>query len=221
MSLKNYPRIYFELVTICILLSIGVSLSRAFLSFNSLDFDPSGIMVGAVWGSWFVLRIFIEIPGGLLVIKIGKRKLIIIGLLLSVIGTAFCALAQNNYVLIAGKAIWGLGVAFFFMFSTSIIFGIFDEKHRGSAVGAYFGLETAGNFLAAPIGGFLAEYIGFSNVFFISVIITIIALIVSAFSKELRKVDMMTTENATKIKIADAIAGFKNFTYLRKLHEYG
>lgn len=84
-----------------------MSLVSAFLPIFAHDLDPSGIMVGLVSSVWFLSRMFLEIPSGMLSDRIGRRLLLISGLALSTLGASICALANNIYVLIASRSLWG------------------------------------------------------------------------------------------------------------------
>jgi MFS family permease len=50
--------------------------------------DPSGVFVGFVVSAWFLSRVFIELPAGIISDRIGRRKLLITGV-------GLCALAYS------------------------------------------------------------------------------------------------------------------------------
>ena len=109
---------------------LGMSLSGSFLPLLAEDLDPSGVLVGLVVSAWFLSRIFIEVPAGIVSDRVGRRKLFIIGVGLSVLGSFLCAQARTIHLLILGRGVWGLGTAFFFMNSTALIIDLFDSKAR-------------------------------------------------------------------------------------------
>lgn len=132
MELKSYPHVYFELLTIGFSLVMGVGLTRAFLPIMAYGLDPTGILVGFVTSAFFFSRAFIELPSGLIAIKVGRRNLIVTAFLLCVVGSVTCAVSNNIYLLILGITIWGLGSALFFLSSTSLLFDLFKANDRGA-----------------------------------------------------------------------------------------
>ena len=74
----------------------GMSLSSSFLPLLANNLDPSGVFVGLVFSSWFFSRIFIEIPAGIISDRIGRRRLLVIGLAMSFLGPIICS--QANHV---------------------------------------------------------------------------------------------------------------------------
>jgi DHA1 family multidrug resistance protein-like MFS transporter len=141
---------------------MGMGLSTSFLPLLASDIDPSGVLVGLVVSAFFFSRVFIEIPAGIISDRIGRRKLLIIGLCLYAIGAFLCAQASVIHILIVGRAIWGLGTASFFMTTTALMIDLFDSRARGTALGIFQGIEFIGNFIGTPIGAFLATVVSYS-----------------------------------------------------------
>jgi len=147
---------------------LGMGFSRAFLPILANQLDPSGVLVGSVTSAWFLARIFIELPSGLLSQRLGRRNLLVSGLACGSVGALLCAIAPSIYVLILGRAIWGLGAGFFFTNSTALILDLFDSSVRGRAVGTFRGIEFTGSFIGTPIGAFLASFLEFRDIFSIT-----------------------------------------------------
>ena len=188
LGLKSYPGIYFELLFVGFTLVMGMALSTAFLPIFAEELDPSGALVGFVVSAWFLSRIFIELPSGVLSDRLGKRKLLIIGLVLSAGGAFICYITPSIYLLIVGRALWGLGTAIYFIISTELILDLFDSNRRGRAVGTFQGVEFIGSFIGAPIGGFMAGIIGYKMVFLFAVLLILCSSSAAIISKGLRKI---------------------------------
>jgi MFS family permease len=127
-----------------------------------------------------------EIPSGVLADKIGRYRLFLSGLVLSSIGALLCALSVSIYMLIAGRALWGLGTGLFFMSSTAIIFDTFHQNVRGTALGAFQSMEFIGSFIGAPIGGLVSGFIGFRGVFLSATVLTLASCLIAYRSKEVK-----------------------------------
>ncbi|MEM2739428.1 MAG: MFS transporter [Candidatus Bathyarchaeia archaeon] len=181
---RSYPRVYFELLASSFTLIMSMSLTSSFLPIFAYELDPSGILVGLVTSAWFLSRIFMEIPSGILADRIGRYRLLVSGLALSSIGALLCSISVSIYMLIAGRALWGLGTGLFFMSSTAIIFDTFHQNVRGTALGTFQSMEFIGSFIGAPIGGFMSSFIGFRGVFLSAAALTFTSYLIAYRSME-------------------------------------
>ena len=177
---------YFEMIAVGFTIIMGMSLGTSFLPILARDLDPSGVLVGLVVSAWFLSRVFIELPAGIISDRIGRRKLLIAGVGLSSMGAFACARADSIYLLILGRAVWGFGTALYFMCSTALIIDITDTRSRGQAMGTFNGIEFIGSFMGTPIGAFLAGHVGYSNVYYFTLVLTLNSLIIAVTSKSLK-----------------------------------
>lgn len=167
---------------------MGMTLASSFLPILAEDLDPSGSLVGLTVSAWFLSRIFIELPVGIISDRIGRRKLLIIGVGLSAFGAFLCAQAKIIYILIIGRAVWGLGTALYFMNNTALIIDLFDPKVRSKTLGTFNGIEFIGSFVGAPFGAFLAGFMNYTNVFYLTLALTLVSLAIALTSRSLRAV---------------------------------
>jgi MFS family permease len=183
---SSIPKLYYELNFIGFSIMMGMSLPASFLPILAENLDPSGLLVGLVVSAWFLSRIFLELPAGIISDRIGRRKLLIFGIGSSAFGPLLCSQASNIYLLILGRAVWGLGTAFYFMNNTAILMDILPVGTRGRALGLFQGIEFVGSFIGAPIGAFLAVYMTFNQVFYFALVLTLITLPVAVRSRNMR-----------------------------------
>jgi MFS family permease len=214
MNRESYPRrLYIELVFIGFAVVMGMGLATSFLPLLARDIDPTGVLVGFVVSAWFLSRLFVELPAGIISDRIGRRKLLIIGVGLSVVGAFLCSQAKIIYVLILGRAIWGLGAGLFFMNVTALIIDIFESKARGNALGIFNGLEFIGSFIGAPIGAFLAGVVSYSNVFYFTVVLILSSFTVALTSRGLKAVKANPGMQA-HLSIRQTFSNLKNWSIL-------
>jgi len=206
-----YPRIYFELVSVGFSLILGMGLSSAFLPLLSWELDPTGVLVGIVTSAWFLARIFTELPSGFFSDKVGRRRLVIFGLALSVGGTVTCAASRSIYQLILGRALWGLGAALFFTNNTALMFDLFEPSIRGKAVGTLQGIEFIGSFIGAPIGAIIASWFGYYSVFYVASVMTLVSFLIAFRSRGLKQVADSPREGYVAISIGEALRGLRNW----------
>ncbi|KON29783.1 hypothetical protein AC482_05545 [miscellaneous Crenarchaeota group-15 archaeon DG-45] len=182
----SMPRIYFELILIGFIIMAGMSLPSSFLPILADSLDPSGLLVGLVVSAWFLSRIFLEIPAGIISDRLGRRRLLIFGIGLSVMGPLLCAVAGNIYLLIIGRAVWGLGTAFYFMNNMALLIDLFPSRTRGRALGVFQGIEFIGSFIGAPIGAYLAVYMSYNQVFYVTLALTVTSLLIALTSRSMK-----------------------------------
>ena len=188
MGLKSYPRFFFELIFIGFSIMVGMSLSGSFLPLLAADLDPSGLLVGLVVSAWFISRIFIELPAGIISDRLGRRRLFLAGVGLSVFGAFLCAVANTIYLLIVGRSIWGLGAGLFFMNNTALVIDLFESKARAKALGLFNGIEQVGSIIGAPIGAVLVGVVGdYSNVFYITTALVSLSFVLGLTSKSFKQ----------------------------------
>jgi len=161
----GYPRVFIVLCALGILVILGSDIAVPMLPLFARELGATPIEIGFIRSSYFATRIFVELPIGVISDRIGRRKPIIFGLLLSAVSAAICGAAPNIVQLIIGRALWGVGGALYFATSTVLVLDIF-QKDKGKALGIFQGVEFAGRFVGAPVGGALSEYLGFRAAFF-------------------------------------------------------
>lgn len=202
----SYPSVYYVMVFIGFSFVLGMGLASAFLPILALELDPSGMMVGYVVSAWFLTRVFIELPSGVISDRIGRRRLLIFGIALSSVGSLLCAIANSIYLLIVGRGLWGFGAALFFLNNTAILIDLFKSKRRGRALGTFQGIQFVGSLIGAPIGAFFASLIGYSSVFYITFGILCLSLILAFTSKELKEVGASSSSSNSQPSIRKALA---------------
>lgn len=212
--IRSYPHLYFELVSVGFSLILGMGLSSAFLPLLSWKLDPTGVLVGIVTSAWFLARIFTELPSGFLSDRVGRRRLVLFGLALSVVGTLTCATSRSIYQLILGRALWGLGAAFYFTNNTALMFDMFVPSIRGKAVGTLQSIEFIGSFIGAPIGAVIAEWFGYYSVFYVASVMTLFSFLIASLSKELKQVADRPRQGHAVVSLSEALSGLRNHALL-------
>ena len=209
----DIPVVYFELLFIGFSIMTGMSLSSSFLPILANTLDPSGVLVGLVVSSWFFSRIFIEIPAGIISDRIGRRRLLVLGLAMSLFGPIICSQANHIYILILGRAIWGMGTALYFMSNLAILMDILPASSRGRALGIFQGFEFIGSFIGAPIGAFLATIFTFTQVFYFTAFFMLVSFAIAYMSRNIRSLE---NENITmtQVSLGEILGNLKNLNII-------
>src|SRR5271166_2825378 len=69
----------------------------------------------------------------------GRRRMFLLGVAVFTIASVACGLAQSIQLLIAARAVQGIGAAFLVPGSLALISASFDESRRGRAIGTWSG----------------------------------------------------------------------------------
>ena len=137
--------------------------------------------------------------GGSLGDRFGRKRIFIAGIALFATGAILSGLATTIGLLIAFQALQGLGSALMVPQSLAIINTCFAEKERGQAIGLWAGLSGGIAALGPWLGGWLIETFSWQAVFFMTLPISVLALIITAIfvpeskNPDARKLDWMGT----------------------------
>jgi EmrB/QacA subfamily drug resistance transporter len=108
--------------------------------------------------------------GGRMADLLGRRRIFIVGLVLFTIASLTCGLATSAGVLIASRAVQGVGAAIISPAALSIVTTTFSEgAERNKALGIWGALGGSGAAVGVLLGGVLTRYLGWQWIFFVNV----------------------------------------------------
>src|SRR5438477_3316145 len=108
--------------------------------------------------------------GGRMADLIGRRRIFLVGLVLFTAASLTCGLASSAGVLIASRAVQGIGAAIISPAALSIVTTTFDEgAERNKALGIWGALGGSGAAAGVLFGGILTKYLGWEWIFFVNV----------------------------------------------------
>ena len=135
---------------------------------RALDFSQANLQ-------WVITAYAISFGGFLLLggraaDLLGRRRVFIVGVALFTVASFVCGVAQSEGMLIAARAIQGLGGAVISPAALSIVMTSFEEgAERNKALGVWGALGGSGAAVGVLAGGVLTQYLSWRWIFFVNV----------------------------------------------------
>ncbi|MFG2402760.1 MFS transporter [Streptomyces brevispora] len=114
---------------------------------------------------------------GLLGDRIGRKKVLLLGIVLFGIGSAFAAMSGSPGELIAWRAVMGFGAAFVMPATLAVLMNVFERDEQPKAIGIWAGSVGLGIAIGPITGGLLLEHFWWGSIFLVNVPVVVIALI--------------------------------------------
>jgi len=146
---------------------------------SRLGVDES--VIGVVFGVYAVMLLIFSIPMGLLSDRVGRRPLIIAGMLLLALATALFAFSTTVTHLIAARAIQGVSAAATWSAGLALLADTSEPSRLGERMGVALSAVSLGIILGPVVGGLLFEYLGYTATFLIpAVLVALVGIAVLA-----------------------------------------
>ncbi len=168
---------------------------------------------GIIIGVFSVTQCIFQYPYAAVSDKLGRRKIILFGMLIYLLGTFLCFTAQDVIQLIIYRAIQGAGA--YTSILQAIIGDIYKKDQHSQGMGKYSLSMNGGYFLGFIIGGYISSFLGFRNIFLISGLLICISIIFVFFV-------LKENNNTETIEDQDKSLDFnvKNIKILLKERQY-
>jgi DHA2 family methylenomycin A resistance protein-like MFS transporter len=115
--------------------------------------------------------------GGTLGDRYGRKRVFALGFALFTLFSAGCALSTSDHMLIAFRALQGVGAALLAPLSLAILVDAFEPERRAWAIGIWATIAGLGFGLGPVLGGALIEAFDWSAIFWVNVPIGIAGLL--------------------------------------------
>ena len=173
-------RAILSLSSIYALRMLGLFMILPVLSLFTEELEGSTpVLIGLAISIYGLSQALLQIPFGLLSDRFGRKKIIVIGLLLFTSGSVVAALSTTIYGVLLGRALQGSGAIAAAVMALAA--DLTQEVHRTKAmatIGASIGLSFG---VAVTLGPVIAGYSGVQGIFWLTAVLALIAILVIVF----------------------------------------
>jgi EmrB/QacA subfamily drug resistance transporter len=123
---------------------------------------------------------------------VGRRKVVLTGIVIFVVASAVCGVADSPAMLIVARLVQGVGGGTIFATALSVVSNAFPADKRASAIGIWSGIGCVGSAIGPFVAGVLTQSASWRWFFFINVPIGIGVIILTLTSVEESKDETFT-----------------------------
>jgi EmrB/QacA subfamily drug resistance transporter len=152
-----------------LLSSLGTSIANVGLPALARAFDASFQNVQWIVLSYLLASTTVLVAVGRLGDLMGRRRLLLSGILLFSVASALCGVAPTLWLLIASRAAQGLGAAVMMALSMAFVGQTVPKAQTGSAMGLLGTMSAVGTALGPSLGGTLIAGLGWRAIFLVTV----------------------------------------------------
>ncbi|EJL35388.1 MFS transporter [Novosphingobium sp. AP12] len=107
----------------------------------------------------------------------GRKRVMIVGIAVFTVASVGCALAPDLAVLLAARALQGMGAAILMPNSLGILGSSFEGEARGRAVGTWAAAGAIASAVGPPLGGWLVDSVGWRVIFYLNLPVAFAAVL--------------------------------------------
>jgi MFS family permease len=162
-----------------LLSSLGTSIANVALPTLAEAFDASFPHVQWVVLAYLLAVTTMVVSVGRLGDLVGRRRLLVAGVLWFAFASALCALAPALSLLIAARLAQGLGAAIMMSLTMAYVADTVPKGEIGAAMGLLGTMSAVGTSLGPPLGGALIAGFGWPSLFFLSALLGVLTAVMA------------------------------------------
>jgi MFS transporter, DHA2 family, methylenomycin A resistance protein len=169
------------LISVCLgFFVIQLDVTIVNVALPAIQREIGGSLAGLQWvvDGYTLALAAIMLTAGSAADRVGARRIFTLGLAAFAIGSAACAAAPQLGVLIAARAVQGLGASAMLPCSLALLVHQFpDPRQRARALGVWGGMGSLGVALGPVAGGVLVTVAGWRSIFLVNVPICLLTIV--------------------------------------------
>ena len=175
-----YHRRWYILGSLCLTLVLVVAtVSSVNVAIPSLAraLEPTDTQILWIVDSYALVFAGLLLFAGALGDRFGRKGALLIGLVIFAIASVLCSQSTSPNVLIAFRAVMGIGAALIMPSTLSLLGSVFPNHERAKAIAIWAGFAGAGGAIGPVVAGALLAHFWYGSVFFVAVPIAVIAFV--------------------------------------------
>ena len=173
---RHWPRLA-ALSLVMLLPSLGTSITNAALPTLASSFDATMAEVQWVVIAYLLSVTSLIVSAGRLGDLVGRGRLLLAGMTLFSVASAICALSPSLSILIAARAVQGVGGAVMMTLTVAMVGDLVPKDRTGSAMGLLGTVSAVGTALGPTLGGVLIAESGWASVFVVLAGLGVVAVV--------------------------------------------
>jgi len=171
-TVKRTPSVRWALASLSLsmlLSSLGTSIANVGLPTLAQAFNASFQDVQWVVLAYLLAITTLIVSVGRLGDIIGRRRLLLAGIVLFTLASLLCGAAPTLWLLIAARAVQGLGAAIMMALTMAFVGETVPKARTGSAMGLLGTMSAIGTALGPSLGGVLIATLGWQAIFLVNI----------------------------------------------------
>ena len=181
---QAYRRRWLTLAVVClalVVISIDNTILNVALPSIVRDLGAEGSQLQWIIDSYTIVFAGLLLTAGSLGDRFGRKKALITGLVAFGAFSAMASQSTSAPMLILARGLMGIGGAFIFPTTLSILTNSFAGRERARAIGIWAGVAGLGIVIGPLGGGLLLEHFAWGSVFLVNVPICAAAIVLASF----------------------------------------
>lgn len=136
----------------------------------------NALLIGVALGAYGLSQALLQVPFGMLSDRFGRKKLVLVGLLLFFVGSVLAATADSIYAVIAGRVLQGAGAIASVLMALLSDLTTEESRTKGMAViGMSIGLSFS---VAMVLGPLVNDSFGLAGIFWLTALFALVGMLI-------------------------------------------
>jgi EmrB/QacA subfamily drug resistance transporter len=178
--MQPYARRWQALIVLSVsllIISIGNTILNVALPTIQEQLDASSSELQWIADGYMLVYASLLLAAGTLGDRFGRRKALVVGLVIFALGSVWAAFSGSSTELIAARALTGIGGAAIMPTTLSILTNMFPEHERPKAIAVWAAVAGLGVAIGPITGGWLLEHFDWTSVFLVNLPIILVCLV--------------------------------------------
>jgi EmrB/QacA subfamily drug resistance transporter len=158
--------------------ALGASIIRVAVPAIGRDLNAGVVTLQWTVTSYLLTTAALLLLAGALADQFGRKRVLVVGLLVLLVSSVLCSVAPTAETLIAARLVQGVGGALVTPTSLALLNGTLRVSDRARGIGIWLGLETLLTSIGPYAGGWLIDQVSWRAIFLLNIPLILLGLVV-------------------------------------------